>query len=54
MLRGCIMKNTDWCMGLVVYTGHESKIMMNSKKPPTKVSSVMKMMNKMLYTVFIF
>lgn len=27
---------------------------MNSKKPPTKVSNVMKMMNKMLYTVFAF
>jgi len=38
----------------VVYTGPESKIMMNSKKPPTKVSNVMKMMNKMLYTVFAF
>lgn len=38
----------------MVYTGPESKIMMNSKKPPTKVSNVMKMMNKMLYTVFAF
>jgi phospholipid-transporting ATPase len=28
--------------------------MMNSKKPPTKVSNVMKMMNKMLYSVFAF
>ena len=28
--------------------------MKNSKKPPHKVSNVMKMMNKMLYTVFVF
>lgn len=28
--------------------------MMNAKKPPSKVSSVMRLMNKMLYSVFIF
>jgi phospholipid-transporting ATPase len=54
LLRGCFIKNTEYCIGIVVYTGAESKIMMNSKKPPTKVSGVMKMMNKMLYTVFGF
>lgn len=54
LLRGCFIKNIDFCVGIVVYTGPETKIMMNSKKPPTKVSNVMKMMNKMLYTVFAF
>ena len=28
--------------------------MMNAKKPPRKVSNMMKMMNYMLYTVFTF
>lgn len=54
LLRGCFIRNIDFCVGVVVYTGPETKIMMNSKKPPTKVSNVMKMMNKMLYTVFAF
>ena len=54
LLRGCFIRNTEFCVGIVVYTGPETKIMMNSKKPPTKVSNVMKMMNKMLYTVFAF
>lgn len=54
LLRGCFIKNIEFCVGIVVYTGAETKIMMNSKKPPTKVSNVMKMMNKMLYTVFAF
>ena len=54
MLRGCTLKNTEYCIGLVVYTGPETKIMMNAKKPPTKVSNVQKMMNYMLYSVFLF
>jgi phospholipid-transporting ATPase len=38
----------------VIYTGHESKIMLNSKAAPSKVSNVLLKMNKMLYTVFLF
>lgn len=30
LLRGCSLKNTKWIIGLVVYTGHETKIMLNS------------------------
>lgn len=41
-------------LGFVVYTGNETKIMMNQKKPKTKVSNVMRMMNMMLYSVFMF
>lgn len=54
LLRGCYLRNTEWLYGIVIYTGPESKIMMNAKKPPSKVSNVMRLMNKMLYSVFIF
>jgi phospholipid-transporting ATPase len=54
LLRGCVLKSTDRAYGLVVYTGADTKIVMNSKKAPSKVSNVMKMMNKILYTVFGF
>lgn len=54
LLRGCFVKNTDYGIGIVVYTGMETKIMKNMKKAPHKVSNVMKLMNRMLYTVFIF
>ena len=37
-----------------MYTGMETKIFKNLKKPPHKVSNVMKKMNYMLYTVFAF
>ena len=52
LLRGCVLKNTEYAVGVVVYTGHETKIMQNSKSAPSKTSHVMKMMNKMLYTIF--
>eukprot|EP00930_Biecheleria_cincta_P071879 TRINITY_DN59330_c0_g1_i1.p1 TRINITY_DN59330_c0_g1~~TRINITY_DN59330_c0_g1_i1.p1 ORF type:complete len:1131 (+),score=190.54 TRINITY_DN59330_c0_g1_i1:98-3490(+) len=32
LLRGCKLKNVAWVLGVVIYTGKESKIMMNSKE----------------------
>ena len=40
MLRGCTLKNTNYCLGVVINTGPHTKIMMNAKKPPQKVSNV--------------
>ena len=54
LLRGCTLKNTDFCIGIVIYIGPESKIMLNAKKAPRKISKLMKLMNIMLYTVFAF
>ena len=54
LLRGCTVKNTDYCYGIVIYVGPESKIMMNAKNPPHKVSNVFRMMNYILYSVFGF
>jgi phospholipid-transporting ATPase len=52
LLRGCVLKNTMFVIGLVVYTGSDTKVMLNSKAPPSKVSNVLKTMNQMLYTIF--
>lgn len=53
-LRGCIIRNTKFAIGIVIYTGMNTKIMKNHKKPRHKVSNIMRLMNKMLYTVFAF
>lgn len=53
ILKGCILKNTDWVLGLLVYTGHDTKIMKNAKPPQQKISNVMNLMNKLLYSVFL-
>lgn len=54
LLRGCFIRNTDFGIGVVVYTGMSTKIMKNLKKPPHKVSNILRLMNKMLYSVFAF
>ena len=54
LLRGCYLRNTDYCHGVVVYVGGDTKIMRNAKKAPKKVSKIMQRMNHMLYTVFCF
>ena len=52
LLKGAKLKNTKWIIGLVIYTGHNCKIMKNSKEPRVKYSTVETIMNKRL--VFIF
>ena len=42
LLRGMSLKNTDSCQGIVLYTGHESKLLMNSAAARYKISKVMK------------
>lgn len=32
LLRGCILRNTKWCFGLVVFAGKDTKLMQNSGK----------------------
>jgi len=53
LLRGCQLKNTRRLYGFVIYTGHETKIMQNSMQPKSKMSSVLKKMNKMLWTIYV-
>lgn len=56
LLRGCKLKNTDWVFGVVVYAGEETKIVLNSKKPYTKHSSLQRKINlsTMMVIGFIF
>ena len=53
LLKGSILKNTSWIVGIVIYTGMNNKIILNSKKPRTKMSVIEKKMNKYLIGIFI-
>ena len=53
LLKGAKLKNTRWIIGIVVYTGHNCKLMKNAKEPRTKFSSVEALMNKGLVLIFI-
>ena len=54
LLKGAKLKNTQWVIGIVVYSGLNCKIMKNSKDPVTKYSSLEKLMNLALIFIFIF
>ena len=45
ILRGCSLKNTEFIIGLVCYTGHDTKIMLNSVKSKPKKSKLEIFMN---------
>ncbi|VDO03931.1 unnamed protein product [Rodentolepis nana] len=52
LLRGATVKNTNWVFGAVVYTGRESKVMLNSTAAPLKRSSVDKQTNYYILVLF--
>ncbi|KOC66842.1 putative phospholipid-transporting ATPase VD [Habropoda laboriosa] len=46
LLRECLLKNTDFVEGIVIYAGHETKAMLNNGGPRYKRSRLEKQMNK--------
>ena len=48
LLKGAKLRNTDWIIGIVIYTGHNCKLMKNAKDPILKISSVESLLNKLL------
>lgn len=51
MLRGCSLRNTDFVYGLVLYTGADTKIMLNSVKARVKQSTLMVQMNRYIFLI---
>lgn len=45
LLRGCSVRNTNWIIGLVVFTGADTKIMLNGGDTPSKRSKIEKETN---------
>ncbi|KAL3880445.1 hypothetical protein ACJMK2_032682, partial [Sinanodonta woodiana] len=53
LLRGAMLKNTKWIFGIVVYNGHESKLMLNSTTAPLKRSNVERVTNFQIIYLFV-
>ena len=53
LLKGARLKNTEWVLGIIIYTGHNCKLMKNAKEPLIKMSSVEKLLNKLLVGIFL-
>lgn len=45
LLRGCNLRNTEWALGVVVFTGHDTKIMINSGVTPSKRARIARELN---------
>ncbi|EXJ83729.1 phospholipid-translocating ATPase [Capronia coronata CBS 617.96] len=45
LLRGCNLKNTEWILGIVVFTGRETKIMLNSGMTSSKRARLARELN---------
>ncbi|XP_006837581.1 PREDICTED: probable phospholipid-transporting ATPase IC [Chrysochloris asiatica] len=53
LLRGCVIRNTDSCHGLVIFAGADTKIMKNSGKTRFKRTKIDYLMNYMVYTIIV-
>ncbi|RCI04666.1 hypothetical protein CU098_012151, partial [Rhizopus stolonifer] len=53
LLRGCVLRNTEWAIGVVVYTGNDTKIMMNTGRTPSKRSKIAKATNPHVVANFV-
>ncbi|KAI0645334.1 phospholipid-translocating P-type ATPase [Trametes meyenii] len=54
LLRGAQIRNTPWAYGLVVFTGHETKLMRNATAAPIKRTAVERQVNVHIVFLFIF
>ena len=51
LLRGTVLRNTGWAIGIVLFTGEDTKIVLNSGGTPSKRSKVERQMNPQVYVM---
>ncbi|XP_069043524.1 phospholipid-transporting ATPase ID-like isoform X2 [Lepisosteus oculatus] len=54
LLRGCTLRNTEWCFGLVIFGGPDTKLMQNCGKTTFKRTSIDRLMNVLVLWIFGF
>ncbi|XP_037782447.1 probable phospholipid-transporting ATPase IM isoform X5 [Penaeus monodon] len=54
LLRGCILRNTQWCYGVVIFAGKDTKLMMNSGKTKFKRTSIDRLLNFIILGIVFF
>ena len=51
LLRGCVLRNTGSCFGLVIFAGKDTKLMMNSGRTTFKRTHIDQLMNVLIVGV---
>ena len=54
LLRGAVLSNTDWIIGMVVSAGHDSKLLRNMGKVKYKQTHIEKRLNKVVIFLILF
>ncbi|WOH15411.1 hypothetical protein DCAR_0934949 [Daucus carota subsp. sativus] len=52
LLRDSKLRNTEFIYGVVIFTGHDTKVIQNSTDPPSKRSRIERKMDKIIYVLF--
>jgi magnesium-transporting ATPase (P-type) len=53
LLRGAVIRNTEWALGVAVFTGNDTKLIRNSFATPSKFSQLDRLMNKTVVVILI-
>lgn len=53
VLRSSLFSNTDWGYGIAIYTGQSTKIQMNNRHAPSKMSKLEKALNTAILMIFV-
>mmetsp|Transcript_18717 Transcript_18717/g.24115 ORF Transcript_18717/g.24115 Transcript_18717/m.24115 type:complete len:1378 (+) Transcript_18717:63-4196(+) len=53
MLRGSSLRNTSWAIGITIFTGRETKVVLNSRKAPSKLSEIDRAINRAIQIIFV-
>lgn len=48
---GCVLRNTKWCFGMVIYAGKDTKLMQNSGVTHFKRTNIDRLMNVLIFGV---
>ncbi|XP_019769403.2 phospholipid-transporting ATPase ID [Dendroctonus ponderosae] len=54
ILRGCVLRNTAWCYGVVIFAGKDTKLMQNSGKSKFKRTSIDRLLNFLIIGIVFF
>ncbi len=54
LLRGSILRNTEYIYGVAMYTGYDTKVALNMRHPPSKMGAIERKLNWVVLLLFIF
>ncbi|XP_055352737.1 phospholipid-transporting ATPase ID-like [Paramacrobiotus metropolitanus] len=54
LLRGCILRNTAWCFGVVLFAGQDTKLMQNSGQTKFKRTHIDYQLNYIIIGIMVF